>query len=86
MNVGPDHLSRIESGEEPTSVEDNLPDAQLFAITMVDKTLEAIIHFLSTSYAPEGFTTAQKKHLIIKVVDFTLIAGHLYKIGPDEIL
>ena len=58
LNVGPDHLSRIESGEEPTSVEDNLPDAQLFAITMVDKKLEAIIHLLSTGYAPEGFTTA----------------------------
>ena len=27
LNVGPDHLSRIESGEEPTSLEDNLSDA-----------------------------------------------------------
>jgi hypothetical protein len=28
MNKGPDHLSRLEHGEEPTSLEDTLPDAQ----------------------------------------------------------
>jgi hypothetical protein len=27
MNKGPDHLSRLEHGEEPTSLEDTLPDA-----------------------------------------------------------
>jgi hypothetical protein len=29
INKGPDHLSRLEHGEEPTSLEDTLPDAQL---------------------------------------------------------
>ena len=32
LNVVPDHLSRIETGEEPTNLEDNLPDAHLFFI------------------------------------------------------
>jgi hypothetical protein len=27
MNKGPDHLSRLEHGEEPTSLDDTLPDA-----------------------------------------------------------
>ena len=27
LNVAPDHLSWIESGEEPASLDDNLPDA-----------------------------------------------------------
>ena len=27
LNAGPDHLSRLEPGEEPTSLEDNLLDA-----------------------------------------------------------
>ena len=27
LNARPDHLSRLELGEEPTSLEDNLPDA-----------------------------------------------------------
>jgi hypothetical protein len=36
MNKGPDHLSSLEHGEEPTSLEDTLPDAQLLAIRRVD--------------------------------------------------
>lgn len=32
LNAGPDHLSHIETGEEPTSMEEELPDAQLFAM------------------------------------------------------
>ena len=58
VNVGPDYLSRIETGEETTIMEDNLPNAQLFAITVVDKKFEAITHLLSTGYAPKGFTIA----------------------------
>ena len=27
LNVGPSHLSRIETGEEPTNIEEGLPDA-----------------------------------------------------------
>ena len=27
LNLGPDHLSRLESGEEPTSLDEGLPDA-----------------------------------------------------------
>ena len=61
LNVGPDHLSRIEHVEERTSLEDNFLDVQLFAVTMVDKMFEAIIHLLIIGYVHEGFTTAQKK-------------------------
>ena len=32
LNVGPDHLTRLESGEDPTSLDEDLPDAQLFSI------------------------------------------------------
>ena len=89
LNVGPDQLSRIESGEEPTILEDNFPNVQLFAIHMMDNQnheFNAIIHFLSTCYVPEGMSTNQKKHLVVKVFDCTLIARHLYKFGKDEIL
>ena len=89
LNVGPDLLSRIESGEEPTILEDNFPDAQLFVIHMMDNQnheFNEIIHFLSTSYAPEGMSTNQKKHLVIRATDYTLIARHMYKLGADEVL
>ena len=58
LNLGPDHLSIIESGEEPTSLEDNIPDVQLFAITMFDDQYKYIIHFLIRGYAPSRFTIA----------------------------
>jgi hypothetical protein len=36
MNKGPDHLLKLEHGEEPTSLEDTLSDAQLLAIRKID--------------------------------------------------
>jgi hypothetical protein len=36
--------------------------------------------------APSEYTIPQKKKLVVHVTDFSLIAGHLYKMGPDEIL
>jgi hypothetical protein len=50
MNKGPDHLSRLEHGEEPTSVEDTLPDAQLLAIIKIDDHFTEIVQFLSKEW------------------------------------
>jgi hypothetical protein len=36
LNAGPNHLSRVTNGEEPTNLEVNLPDAQLFSVQVVD--------------------------------------------------
>jgi hypothetical protein len=46
MNKGPNHLSRFEHGEEPTSLEDTLPDANLLAIRRVDDHFFNIFQFL----------------------------------------
>ena len=43
LNVGPDHLSRIEIGEEPTNIEDELPVVQLFRVEMEDDHYDLII-------------------------------------------
>jgi len=48
LNVGPDHLSRITNGEEPTNLEYNFPDAQLFSVQIVDEYFVDIIELLST--------------------------------------
>lgn len=61
LNSGPNHLSWIELGEEPMSLEESLPNAQLFAITMVDDVFKDIAEFLSTRVAPDNYTIAQKK-------------------------
>ena len=70
LNVGPDHLSRIETGEKPTNIEDGLPDAQLFWVDMADDHYAPIIQFLETRAAPEEIFMSQKKQLVVKASDF----------------
>ena len=36
LNASLDHLSHIEIGEEPTNIDDGLPDVQLFWVEIVD--------------------------------------------------
>jgi hypothetical protein len=86
MNKGPDHLSRLEHGEEPTSMEDTLPNSQLIAIRNIDDHFTNIVQFLSIGMALSEYTISQKKQLVVCAADFPLIVFQLYKIGPDEIL
>jgi len=86
LNARPDHLSQIDSGEEPSNLDDNLLDAPLFSIQIAYDYYADIIQFLTTGIAPEEFTKQQKKQLVVKAADFTLITGCLYKLGPDEVL
>jgi hypothetical protein len=55
MNKGLDHLSRLEHGEEPTSLEDTLSDAQLLAIRKIDEHFAEIVQFLSIGMAPSQY-------------------------------
>jgi hypothetical protein len=36
--------------------------------------------------APAEYAIPQKKQLVVRAINFSLIAGQLYKMGPDEIL
>jgi len=55
LNAGPDHLLRIETGEEPTNLEERMLDAQLFVVHVANGHFEDIIHFLMTGTAPKGY-------------------------------
>lgn len=72
--------------EDPTHIEDNLPDAKLIAIKVADDHFIDIIQFLSIGMAPAEYTTKQRKELVVQATDFLLIARHLHKMGPDEVL
>lgn len=48
LNVGPNHLSWIETGEEPNNLEEGLSDTQLFVVLVADYPFAHIIHFLTT--------------------------------------
>jgi len=79
LNVRPDHLSQIETNKELNNLEEGLPDAQFFTVHIVDNHFADIIHFLTTGIAPEGYTSQQKKELIVHATYFVVIAGHFYK-------
>ena len=86
LNVDLDHLSRIDTGEEPTRVEDDLPDVHLFRIEVVPVELEEITQLLENRQAPEGMNMKKKQILAMKAAPYSLINGFLYKMGLDDIL
>jgi hypothetical protein len=58
LNTGPDHLLRILTEEDAGNLDDNLPDAHLFVVQMVDDYFADIVQFLSTRVSPPDFTIA----------------------------
>ena len=70
LNAGPHHLSRIEIREEPTNIDDGLPDVQLFHVDIADDHYAPIIQFLATGVALEDMSTSQKEYLVVKASDF----------------
>jgi hypothetical protein len=56
------------------------------AIRKVDDHFAEIVQFLSTRMELREYTIIQKKQLVVCAADFQLIAGQLYKMGPNEIL
>ena len=58
----------------------------MLAIRNIDDHFAEIVQFLSTVMEPSEYTIPQKKQLVVRAADFSLIVGKLYKMGPDEIL
>jgi hypothetical protein len=67
-------------------LEDNFPDAKLFSVQIVDEYFADIIEFFSTRFVPKEYNTAQKKNLVVRVVEYQFITGHLYKLVAENIL
>jgi hypothetical protein len=65
LNAGPDHLSRVTNGEEPTNLEETLPDTQLFSVQIANDYFANIIEYLSTGTAPQEFSIVQRKNLVV---------------------
>jgi hypothetical protein len=53
---------------------------------MVDDYFTNIVEFLNTGATPSEHDIAQKKQLVVRVTNYQLIAGTLYKLGADGIL
>ena len=81
-----DHLSRIQSGEPATGIDDDLPKSFLFQIAATSEWYTDVLHLLSTGSFPSGLSPLEKRRLLCKSKPYTLIGGHLYKSGPEGIL
>ena len=77
LNAGLDHLLCVVNGEEPTNIDDGLPDAQLFRTEVAYDHYAPIVHFLSTGVTPTDMSISQKKQLVIKSSD-------LWKLSPSD--
>ncbi|KAI5057045.1 hypothetical protein GOP47_0028863 [Adiantum capillus-veneris] len=82
-----DHMSRIRNDEEPTGVDDDLPDANLFHIESVPKWSRMIAEFLSTTSLTQGIRMSRLKPNFLEAWNrFQLISGRLYHLMDDGIL
>ena len=81
-----DHLSRITSGEAPTGVDDDIPDATLFQVETAPYWARPIVTFLSTGFVFDSSSFPSKLALVEESKEYQLISGRLYKLCPDEIL
>ena len=52
----------------------------------MDGHFKYIIHFLTIGTTLKGYSIQQKKELVVRVTDFSVIVGHLCKMKNDEIL
>lgn len=83
LNVGPNHISRLELGESGGSLDDQLLDSDLFCIEEIPDYLKGIVDFLATRQCLEEYTVTQRRYMVVTAADYQLIAGHLYKIGLE---
>jgi hypothetical protein len=81
LNVGLDHLSRLETGKRGGPIDDQIPDADLFCIEAILDYLLDISLFLTTGKAPKDYSTTQKSHLVVLAVDYHFIPGQFYKLA-----
>ena len=86
MHQRADHLSQITSGEAPTKINDDLPDAiLLFNIEWVPRWSEELVSFLHTAVVPND-KLEEAMDFVKATSNFVLIAGHLYYRDMDTVL
>eukprot|EP00253_Pinus_taeda_P030328 PITA_30328 len=86
-NVVADFLSRLDfpAGEEGT-VDDQMLDEHLFAISVLSPWFADIANYLVPAQFPLHLSSKEKSRIMRKSAPFTWIGGNLFKLSPDQIL
>ena len=92
QHVVADYLSRLESGEPANSTYDDLPDANLFSLTIEttpgeneDDWIRDMTHFLSIGLPPDHLPLDARKRLAVRSRNFCLHLDNLYHKGSGGI-
>jgi hypothetical protein len=70
LNVGSNHLSRLESCELGDIVNDQLPYANIFKVEAILNYLSDITLFSTTGTCPEDYSTTQGRHVVIRETNY----------------
>jgi hypothetical protein len=81
-----DYLSRISTELSSTDIDDEFPDARLFAIRKVPSWYEYIAEFLSTQQFPPHMDKNERRKVRVNSSHFLIISDKLYRRGIDGIL
>ena len=81
-----DHLSRIRTGEPPTRVDDELPNACLFKVYYTLELYPGLVEYLMSGRPPPELSKVKTCKLIRLVGPYQLIARQLYILGKDGVL
>ena len=86
VNVALDHLSRIETGEEPIGIDNDLPNTHTFKVEETPKELADIVQFLQDNQAPSRLHKRKNKILATKAIPYTLMRRYFYMWRNGDIL
>ena len=81
-----DHLLRITSGEAPTGIDDELPDAVLFQVDIAPQWAKPILQVLSLEVFHAKTNINESRDLLKTSKKYLLNLGNLYKQGLDKVL
>eukprot|EP00253_Pinus_taeda_P030152 PITA_30152 len=86
-NVVVDFLSRVNlTASEEETMDDQMPDEHLFAISVLSPWFADIANYLVSAQFPQHLSSKEKSRIVRKSASFTWIGGNLFKLGPDQIL
>ena len=77
-------LTFLAGNEE--MVDDQLPDENLFVISVLSPWLDDIENYLVSAQLPPNLSSKEKSKIVRKSAPFTWIGGNLFKLGSDQIL
>jgi len=83
-----DFMSRLKDKENlnGSSLEDDIPDANLFEVDIIHTEYADILNYLSTNSFLEDYSAKEMQALIKKSAPYTLLDKTLYKLDHDGVL